>query len=257
MPDASMENVEGVVEMDRGVPDALRKDEEFCQFDDGTITLIAEDVEFRVYKGLLARRSPVFADMFSLPQPVTLEDKTGPMRATGSDSATPPVVHLTDAPQAFRILLKAIAPDDDAAFFFLDERCECELMPLLYRMFEASHPDCFTIASCMRVGHKYQMDKVVRQCGDYLLQYFPTTYMEFDALEDLLPPGFEDDSTYVVGFINLAQLTGAIHLLPVLFMICVWCLDGDTLLQGVAWLDASNDTLSPVDLARCFDARAT
>ncbi|TFK85583.1 hypothetical protein K466DRAFT_494464, partial [Polyporus arcularius HHB13444] len=74
-------------------------------------------------------------------------------------------------------------------------------------------------------------------------------------LEDLLPPGFEDDSTYVIGLINLAQLTGAIHLLPGLFMICVWCLDGNTLLQGVAWLDASKDTLSPVDLAGCFDAR--
>ncbi|TFK85584.1 hypothetical protein K466DRAFT_551810 [Polyporus arcularius HHB13444] len=114
MPDASMENVEGAVEMDRGVLDALQKDEEFW-FDDGTITLIAEDVEFRVYKGLLARLSPVLADMFSLPQPVTLEDKTGPI---GSDSATPHVVHLTDGPQAFRILLKAIAPADEAAFFF-------------------------------------------------------------------------------------------------------------------------------------------
>lgn len=97
--------------MDLGAPDAVRKDEEFW-FDDGTITLIAGDVEFRVYQGLLARRSPVFADMFSLPQPGTRT----PIGATGSDLSTLPVVYLTDSPDAFRILLRAMAPDENASF---------------------------------------------------------------------------------------------------------------------------------------------
>ena len=45
------------------------KDDEFW-FDDGNIVLIANnDVAFRFYKGLLARASPIFQDMFSIFQP--------------------------------------------------------------------------------------------------------------------------------------------------------------------------------------------
>lgn len=38
-------------------------------FEDGNIVLRAQDVLFRVYKGILSRESPVFMDLFKLPQP--------------------------------------------------------------------------------------------------------------------------------------------------------------------------------------------
>jgi len=59
-----------------------------CQdlwYRDGTIILEAESTQFRVYGGILADNSPVFNDMFAIPQPTT----------EGS-TANCPVVHLQD-----------------------------------------------------------------------------------------------------------------------------------------------------------------
>ena len=41
----------------------VTKDKEFW-FNDGTVILVAQDVEFCIYKGILAEHSPVFSDMF-------------------------------------------------------------------------------------------------------------------------------------------------------------------------------------------------
>lgn len=44
-------------------------------FEDGNVVLVAETTGFRVYRGLLARHSEIFHDMFSMPQPEqTAED---------------------------------------------------------------------------------------------------------------------------------------------------------------------------------------
>ena len=57
---------------EQGIPPtnaaAVKRDSEFW-FQDGTVTLIASNTEFRVYKGTLIEHSLVLADMFSLPQP--------------------------------------------------------------------------------------------------------------------------------------------------------------------------------------------
>ena len=71
-----------------------KKDDEFW-FADGTISLLASGIEFRVYKGILEAHSPVFADMFSLPQP---------------PSDTLPVVHLVDSVQDLRHVFRALFP---------------------------------------------------------------------------------------------------------------------------------------------------
>lgn len=49
-------------------PQALDRCEEVW-YPDGTIVLRAQDIYFRFYKGILAARSPIFADMFAIPQP--------------------------------------------------------------------------------------------------------------------------------------------------------------------------------------------
>ena len=73
-----------------------KRDEEFW-FEDGNVILVARDVEFRIYKGLLADHSPVFRDMFSLPQP-----------PAPSDGEIPPcpIVHLSDSPEDLRYVLR-------------------------------------------------------------------------------------------------------------------------------------------------------
>ncbi len=83
--------------------EGLKRDEEFW-YEDGTVILVARDVEFRVFKGILADHSPVFRDMFSLPQP--------PEAAI----APCPVVHVTDTPEDLRHLLRACIPKIHSRF---------------------------------------------------------------------------------------------------------------------------------------------
>lgn len=81
----------------------IKRDDEFW-FEDGNIVLVARDIEFRVYKGILAKHSPVFGDMFSLPP--------GPS-SEGTTAATDicPVVHLSDSPEDFRHVLRVCMPE--------------------------------------------------------------------------------------------------------------------------------------------------
>lgn len=81
---------------DSGAPNAqeveegMKKDDEFW-FEDGTVILVAGDVEFRVFMGLLANRSAIFKDLFA---------QTHPMRAVslcGQQRISCPVVTLTDS----------------------------------------------------------------------------------------------------------------------------------------------------------------
>ena len=75
----------------------IRKKHPEFWFEDGNIILVAQDVEFKVYKCPLIKQSPVFRDMLSLPQ--------------GPDSALEgalPVVHLSDHPHDIKWLLECV-----------------------------------------------------------------------------------------------------------------------------------------------------
>ena len=79
---------------------AVKRDEELW-FEDGTVVLVAGNVEFCVYKGLLADRSPVFKDMFSFPQP----------HSPPAEPADLPRVNLPDSAEDVRELLRMLLPD--------------------------------------------------------------------------------------------------------------------------------------------------
>ena len=74
-------------------------DEEYW-YDDGNITIVAQGVGFRVYKGLLTAQSEVFCDLFSL---ACLTPD--PHHNDGTDC---PVVHVTDSPAEMRSLLEML-----------------------------------------------------------------------------------------------------------------------------------------------------
>ena len=78
------------------------QDPEFW-FKDGNILLVAGGVEFKVYRGVLVDRSPVYRDMFSLPQPPSSESSPSPTEEM-------PVVHLSDSPEDLRHILRACMP---------------------------------------------------------------------------------------------------------------------------------------------------
>ena len=81
-------------------PVAKRQRHETLWYEDGTVILANRMTLFRVYRGTLARRSLVFKDLFSLPQPVELnaEDTLDGV----------PVVVLDDSTQDLYFLLKAV-----------------------------------------------------------------------------------------------------------------------------------------------------
>ena len=78
----------------------VKRDEELW-FEDGTVVLVAGNVEFCIYKGLLADRSPVFKDMFAFPQP----------HAPSAEPSERPRVRLPDSPEDIRELLRMLLPD--------------------------------------------------------------------------------------------------------------------------------------------------
>ncbi|KAM5537271.1 hypothetical protein V8D89_009001 [Ganoderma adspersum] len=84
-------------------PAAKEKDKGFW-YEDGNVILVAGNVEFRVFKGILADHSPVFKDMFALPQP----------DIAPSDNAVCPVVDITDSPSDLRHILRLIMPKAEA-----------------------------------------------------------------------------------------------------------------------------------------------
>ena len=81
-------------------PTHRERDDTFW-FEDGTISLIAGGTKFKVYKGVLAAHSPVFADMFALASPDSPNSPSG---------STSPVVHLSDSPEDLRHILRVIIP---------------------------------------------------------------------------------------------------------------------------------------------------
>lgn len=71
----------------------------FLWFADDSVVLRADDTLFRVYSGILSQASPVFKDMFTIPQPATDECES-------YDGC--PLVHAPDSAQDLRPFLRAL-----------------------------------------------------------------------------------------------------------------------------------------------------
>ena len=76
----------------------MKHDEELW-LDDGNIILVAQDVGFRVYKGLLTKQSPVFQDLLGSKENRADEYMDGV-----------PVVRIFDSPYDLRHLLRVLLP---------------------------------------------------------------------------------------------------------------------------------------------------
>jgi len=77
-------------------------------YDDGNVVIQAENTAFKVFRGILASNSAVFADMFSVPQPTSV---TGP---DVYDSC--PLIQIYDTPEDARHFLKAIHDAGSVSF---------------------------------------------------------------------------------------------------------------------------------------------
>lgn len=97
-------------------------------FPDGNIVLSAHGVLFRVFKGILAARSPVFADMLAFPQPEDAETLDGC-----------PVLHLDDSAADTMYFLKALF-DYECVRFLSFPLLSCVSLPAFEEILRAVFP---------------------------------------------------------------------------------------------------------------------
>ena len=79
-----------------GSPDTAQRDPRYW-FDDGSVILLVQDVEFRVYRGILERHSPVLREMFSLRSPAPQEAFAHMGPGAVEAKTLIPVVRLSDS----------------------------------------------------------------------------------------------------------------------------------------------------------------
>lgn len=82
-------------------------------FDDGTITLVAQGIAFKVYRSPLVEQSVVFKDMLSFPQPPidrANAESSSARRSNGAQAQEYPQVTLSDSPYDLRHVLRVLMP---------------------------------------------------------------------------------------------------------------------------------------------------
>ncbi|KAL1938264.1 hypothetical protein VTO73DRAFT_11715 [Trametes versicolor] len=201
-------------------PTPIKRDDDFW-FEDGNIVLIARNIEFRVYKGILAKHSPVFHDMFSLPSPVAPET----FWDTAGTIETCPVVHLSDSPEDFRHVLRVCMPETNL-----------RQVGHPYSSFasdgELSSSMISGALAVARMAHKYQMHDMLALVVKYLKRAFPDKFHEQVAKPLACIPSPYGGSL-AVGAVNLARLID----------------------EPLVHEDGSVEHLALEDLGRCLDAR--
>ncbi|KZP13431.1 hypothetical protein FIBSPDRAFT_797890 [Athelia psychrophila] len=121
-------------------------------FEDGNVVLQAEGTHFKVYRGALAAHSPIFKDVFAMPQPPS----EGEAAIEGC-----PVVHLSDTAADVTIVLKALF--------------------LLSGHIVAGEPlDFAVVAAFLRLGKKYEIELLYAEALKRLRYEFPSTLKDLD-----------------------------------------------------------------------------
>ncbi|KAJ7174912.1 hypothetical protein C8R46DRAFT_1347907 [Mycena filopes] len=161
-------------------------------FADGGLVVKAQHTLFRVSRGILVLRSPIFADMFSMPQPSNAETIDGC-----------PVVQLPDLAEDVNVFFKAMF---DSSFF--------EPYP--------AQTTFKTIAGVLRLSTKYEVDYLRRRALVHFCSRFPTTLAHWDLKREMKYPAvpswelsYEIDDA--VALIALARQARARWILPCAF----------------------------------------
>ncbi|KAJ7494295.1 hypothetical protein B0H11DRAFT_1717361 [Mycena galericulata] len=168
-------------------------------FEDGNIVIQAGNSQFRVHRGILAARSPVFQDMLAFPQPPDSELVEGC-----------PLVRLPDSAAEVTVFLKAIfEPEFFRPFPFLTE-------------FDI-------VIGCLRLSHKYGVDYLRRRALIHLSSAYHTTLSASDKStyeedQNSNRPAMEitswswpKDHIYNIYAIQIAREVGALWILPSVF----------------------------------------
>ncbi|KAI0737377.1 hypothetical protein C8Q80DRAFT_1295239 [Daedaleopsis nitida] len=129
----------------------VRRDHEIW-LEDGNVILIANDVAFKVYQGILSRHSEVFRDLFTLPSP-----------SEGDMLYGVPAVRVHDSPEDIRPLLLVLCCGKN-----------------YYARNDIAIPIDFSVLSALvRMGHKYAIPDVLDHGLARLQQQYPSHYLSY------------------------------------------------------------------------------
>ncbi|RPD55205.1 hypothetical protein L226DRAFT_493329 [Lentinus tigrinus ALCF2SS1-7] len=205
----------------------LERDDEFW-FEDGSVVLVASNVGFKVYKGLLTAHSPIFCDMFARSQPDDKEIYDGC-----------PFVHVSDSSQSLKHFLRAMFHN---------------VKPLFYRVEGDPKIPIEELLSVARLAHKYDVGELLRQAIACLQTYYTNKLAIWRARNQGGNVAFEmsyEFPAYAIGVVNLARLTETSSMLPLALYDC--CSLGGRIVHGWARQDGTVEHLSVEDLERCID----
>ncbi|GBE89324.1 hypothetical protein SCP_1503320 [Sparassis crispa] len=206
-----------------------QQDAEFW-FEDGSIVLIAQDIAFRVHRGVLSRHSEVFRDLLKVPG--KQEEKFGC-----------PFVHLSDSPADLRSLLRVLY---DGAVSHLDLETPLEFAE---------------VATLVRLSHKYGIKSLLEKGLARLKTVFTKGFSTWESLHctgsfieiSVMSPFLKAQPEDAIAVVRLARLTGALTMLPTALFVCC-SLEPTVLTRAYTLSDGSNNQLSLQDLERCMRA---
>lgn len=184
-------------------------------FPDGSIVLRADDTLFKVYSGMLAQASPVFRDMFTLPQHASTDDETCEGLV---------VVHMQDSAADLKPFLKAI---HDSSFF--------DISTLQVR-------DVPLIVSVLRLSTKYQVSWLRKRAIAALQRWYPSKLEDYTPIGQSARP-LQDHSRHVL-VANAARETDVPVLLPSALLFCCATANARVLYDG---LEANGERYTLVD----------
>ncbi|TFK84823.1 hypothetical protein K466DRAFT_495907 [Polyporus arcularius HHB13444] len=202
----------------------LEHDSEFW-LEDGNVVLVAKNVGFRVYKGLLAAQSPVFYDMFSATSLLADEQHDGV-----------PIVRLCDSPEDLRHLFRVLLP-----------KTQKDVLKDTYNLKTEFH----VISALIRLSRKYQIEDVEKRSLSALCAIYATELCRWADIDSAID---EEDRFFAIAAVNLARLTDTPSILPSALYHCV-LLQSDLLL-GFTREDGTKEYLSQEDLGKCIDGTA-
>ncbi|TCD65546.1 hypothetical protein EIP91_002510 [Steccherinum ochraceum] len=163
-------------------------------FEDGNIILVAGDEGFRVFRGILAKQSPVFAGMFKLPPP-------SPRRQVYEGC---PVVVMPDAALDMRHFLAALHDLES-----MKSLCAPKLLD--------SEANC-AISGILQLSAKYEVTRLLTALCDALEVLLPASYGDFrNAYQSLqnVPTG---DLFLLANALRLTDSVGKKLLVPILLL---------------------------------------
>ncbi|TCD67204.1 hypothetical protein EIP91_000380 [Steccherinum ochraceum] len=179
------------------------QDSEFLQwtksedvwYEDGNIILTAGGVGYRVFRGILAHQSPIFADMLGIPQPVSAPTYDGCVVVSMPESASEMLYFLQALHDTVRFLRKYCSPraQDSSTIYAII------LVLQLSAKYEVSHLEAVLYTALQDVfptqADKFHETLALREkltAGDFffLANTLCPSGLAFHDAEDLLVPIF-------------------------------------------------------------------